>query len=421
MEELILDTPEAPVIVITRVGGDLRLAGWDQNQIQASSDDDQSLSLKADGQSGNFTVSAEADCNLHVPRLASIRLLHVGGDAKLKNVDGSLEIKFAAGNLKLRQVGPTEAAKVGGDLSAKKIAGAMMFNAGGDAAVGDVSGELQGRAGGDLFVRDAGGGVRVSAGGDAQVGGNFTSGSVYEVKAGSDVICRVPPGVSARIAVRSGGDISVDALGARIEGEARNKIVTLGSGAAEVSLSGGGDVFISTQPVDPDNLGEIGNTFGRDFGVIADELASQFEQMERQINERLSQIEFNGVPGIQADKLSAHIRQEVERAMDQARRRSATLRTRVEARLDAAEQKAERQAEKQERQGDKRRKTNSFIFKFDPLGRPPAPPKTGVPPKAPGSTVSDEERMAVLKMLEQGKISVEQAEKLLAALEGAGK
>jgi hypothetical protein len=34
--------------------------------------------------------------------------------------------------------------------------------------------------------------------------------------------------------------------------------------------------------------------------------------------------------------------------------------------------------------------------------------------------VSDEERMSILRMLEQGKINVAQAEKLLAALEGKG-
>jgi hypothetical protein len=32
--------------------------------------------------------------------------------------------------------------------------------------------------------------------------------------------------------------------------------------------------------------------------------------------------------------------------------------------------------------------------------------------------VSDEERMLILRMVEQGKISVEQAEKLLAAMDG---
>jgi hypothetical protein len=40
-----------------------------------------------------------------------------------------------------------------------------------------------------------------------------------------------------------------------------------------------------------------------------------------------------------------------------------------------------------------------------------------VPPVEP---VSDDERMTILRMVEQGKISVTDAEKLLSALEGKG-
>ena len=52
------------------------------------------------------------------------------------------------------------------------------------------------------------------------------------------------------------------------------------------------------------------------------------------------------------------------------------------------------------------------------VGRPPSPM---VPPPAPAPVnepVSDVERLAVLKMLESKKISLSEAEKLLAALEG---
>jgi hypothetical protein len=39
-------------------------------------------------------------------------------------------------------------------------------------------------------------------------------------------------------------------------------------------------------------------------------------------------------------------------------------------------------------------------------------------PTPPADPVSDEERMAILKMLQEKKITAEEAEKLLAALEG---
>ena len=40
------------------------------------------------------------------------------------------------------------------------------------------------------------------------------------------------------------------------------------------------------------------------------------------------------------------------------------------------------------------------------------------PPPPPSEPVSDEERLSILKMLQEKKISREEAEKLLAALEG---
>jgi hypothetical protein len=45
-------------------------------------------------------------------------------------------------------------------------------------------------------------------------------------------------------------------------------------------------------------------------------------------------------------------------------------------------------------------------------------PKPPTPPSSPSEPVSEDERMAILKMLAEKKISAEQAEQLLNALEG---
>ena len=49
------------------------------------------------------------------------------------------------------------------------------------------------------------------------------------------------------------------------------------------------------------------------------------------------------------------------------------------------------------------------------LERPSMPP---VPPRPPAEPVTDEERLTILKMLQDKKISLQDAEKLLSALEG---
>ena len=47
-------------------------------------------------------------------------------------------------------------------------------------------------------------------------------------------------------------------------------------------------------------------------------------------------------------------------------------------------------------------------------GFPPEPPK---PPRPPVEPVSEEERLVILRMVQENKISIEEAERLLAALE----
>ena len=100
MDQIILATGEAPEIVITSVGGDLRLQGWDQNQFQAESDDDRSLT--AEQKNGSIALVCSADCTVRVPRRASVRLLQIGGDARVKSVEAPVEIQNVGGDLVLR-------------------------------------------------------------------------------------------------------------------------------------------------------------------------------------------------------------------------------------------------------------------------------------------------------------------------------
>lgn len=434
MDELILDTNDSPEIYIESVGGDLRLNGWDQNQVQAETDDEDSLSLNNEG--GQIKLIAEQDCTVNVPRKSNVQIVHVGGDAKIKSVEGALQVNFVGGDLMLRQVGTAQVTHTGGDLNVKRMTGALSFQAGGDASIRSVSGNIEGNAGADLYLREIGGSVQVNGGGDVVISTPFAPGSAYAIKAGADAMCRVVVGTSAKFAIKAGGEISVDVVGARIEGNSRNKTVTLAEGAIPVAITAGGDVLISNLNADPDTMGEFGESFGNDFGVMAEELTSQIEaqmsqmesQIDRMINERLGQMDLSGL-GVNAEEIANRAKRAAERAAETARRKSANIRTRMESRIDDVEERAERASEKHERQGDRRRKTGSFFFKFDPhTPRPPVPPVPPRPPMpptrgpvVPPSPVSDEERMAVLKMLEEGKITVQQAETLLAALEGSNK
>jgi hypothetical protein len=63
-------------------------------------------------------------------------------------------------------------------------------------------------------------------------------------------------------------------------------------------------------------------------------------------------------------------------------------------------------------------KVGRFGATIDRPSVPPVPPIPPMPPRGGVDPVTDDERLVILKMLQDKKISLQEAEKLLAALEG---
>jgi hypothetical protein len=424
MDQIILDLQETSRIEVTRVEGDLRLSGWDQPQLMAEADE-QTLSVQAGD--GGCTVQAQSDCTLRVPRLAVVTIRQVGGDARAKSLDALLTIESVGGDLLLRQVGPAEIGRVGGDVSAKKIGGSLRLgNAGGDVSARSVEGSLHaGQVGGDLYARDVSGGVAAQTGGDAIVNLAATPPEPVFIRAGGDVIVRLAPGVTGRFAISAPGDIDIAVPDATVEGSGPTRRVSIGAAAEdapESTLSAGGDVTLAGLAADPDAMGDFGERFGDDMGVMAEEFAAQIEtqiesqmaDFERTISERLAGLNaVVGVGGAKAEALASRARRAAERVEEVARRKADSAQRRAEAAQRRAEAATHR-AEAAQRRSDVRRGHWASAFARVP---PPVPPRPPMPPAPPAEPVSEAERMLILQMLEQGKINVAEAEKLLAALE----
>ncbi len=440
MEYVTFVTGQDPEIILTQVGGDLRLFGWEQNQFQAEAEDAHSLEAQHEG--NRITLRATSDCTVRAPRLARLTLQHVGGDARVKSLSGPLEVGWVGGDLVLRQTAAVNVGTVAGDLNAKKIHGDLRIqSASADVSARSVTGEFVAEAvGGDLYLRDVGAGARADAGSDVILNLEFTPNHVYHFEAGGSILCRVPDNASANMKLESGGEISVSVPEAQVTGGPNDRTVVLGDGKAEVKLEAGGDISVTGLTADPDAMGEFGEHFGEEFGVMAEEFAAQIEsQVEAQIESQMADFEKNlqerlehlnvltgqaGHGRVDAEKIAARAREAAERAAEKARRQTEAAGRKAEAaqrRAEALARAAERRAE---RQAERTKRHVLFAWKSD-APRPPRPPTAPSPPRAPGSArptqpiepVSDEERMAILRMVEQKKISVAEAEKLLAALE----
>jgi hypothetical protein len=432
MENYVQETSAEPVIEITQVGGDLRVTGWEQNQVVAESDDAQGVSFEQDGD--QLRVAAQEDLTIRVPQAAQLSVRTVGGDARvIRMTSQKLAIGNVGGDLSLRQIGSANVGVVGGDVKAKHVLGDLQVgHAGGDLEAREVAGAFKsGNIGGDLYLVGVEGPIQAISGGDTTLSVTFKPEQEYSVQAGSDLSCRVGPEASARLTLMAGGEIELEVPAAQVSGNGNRKTVTLGSGAAVVSLRAGGDLQLTSQGYEAERLGDFGERFGKDFAAMAEEFGARIEStieaqmadFDRQMSEGLAGINFGPNPA-DAAKIAANARRAAERVQRATQQEAEAARRRAEKEAERAgriAEAAQRRAEAINRRVQQEHGRRGWPFGGD-APRPAQPPRPPAPPRpfasAPATEpVSDEERMMILHMVEQGKISVADAEKLLAALE----
>ena len=127
-------------------------------------------------------------------------------------------------------------------------------------------------------------------------------------------------------------------------------------------------------------------------------------QMTQQLNEQMSQLS-------EKINLAGLSPQEAEHIVKQALETSERETSRAQEKLRRAQQKLERKLESSRRRGPVADRRTRAYGRGD-WGLPPTPPQP------PSPQVSEEERLMILRMLEQKKITPDEAEQLLTALEG---
>ncbi|MEZ4710424.1 MAG: hypothetical protein R3A44_24695 [Caldilineaceae bacterium] len=411
---------DTPTIYIESIGGNLRIKGREGAQIVVRSDyDGVPITTTDDGEDAVRLSAFSGDCRLEAPPNASVKVGAIGGDADIKSLEGEIALERVGGNLRLRKVGPVHVANVGGDLKAKKVFGELIVEkTGGNAIALEIEGNLEiGKAGGDIVVARVEGDVAAKAGGNAKVRSAPEPGQVYRVDAGGDISCYLPADVSAAVKVSSRAR-TIKVRGWDIPHPTEDQDVhqfTLGAGEAELELNAGGNIALRAQSPAEEAASPFEYEFDFDFGP---DFQMEFDS------------DFGPFLSAWPQELSVRIQEKVQRAMRVAEEKVAEALRHAEERIARAEEQAERMGERQERRQERRHrhraKGRAGVYTSAQAGAAPgaefawtvqAPPPPPAPPKAPKAPqVSDEERMAVLRMVEEGKISVEQAEKLLQAL-----
>jgi len=410
-----IELDASKTIVVAAVEGDLSLEGWKRPDLLVETPADHDVEPERTDEA--VTLRCPGDCTLHVPHDADLHIERVDKDVRLASLTGAVKLDQVGASLKLRDVGETTASQVGANLSAKRVRGDLhVRSVGANASIGDVDGQVGVETvGGNLRLSAVSGGVTAKVGGNAKLDIAPVPWQVYEIQTGGNLRCTLPDEFNASLTLKSGAQsIRVKCPQKSETIRAGEHQLDFGAGDASISLRAGGKIdLICLGDVDWDSDDEF-EFNGEDFAAMAGELAQQAtEQVDahlKALNERLADLpkSFDDI-GLTEERL-AEIEEKIVKAQAQASQRaqevSEQVQQRLEQRLKQVQKKAERAAERAERKRRGRKKSTLDVDALIASARGESEP------------VSDEERMLILKMLEDGNIDVEQAEQLLAALEG---
>ncbi|HJQ14531.1 MAG TPA: hypothetical protein VJ830_07270 [Anaerolineales bacterium] len=361
----IISAGKTPKIRIEAIDGDLSVVGWDGEDILIKTDEDE-LTLQQNGDAVLF--SCTDDVSLRIPRDASLSIERIGGDMALRGVVGNVEIKDIDSDLSMRDVGSVAIDTIKADFSLRGAKGNLYVKSvGGDVSVRDVEGNVTfDSVADDMALRGARGNVKVNVGEDVVVYLEPRADGAYSITAGDDILLVLKPNANVTLSM-NGDAIDVDWPGIDNQQDMTERVLVLGDGSAKIALNAGGDIRVT-------NDAEAGNS-AEDFGNFAG-----------------MNFDWSGF----GERISRQVEQATARAAKRA---------------EEAARRVERHAERHARRWRGNIKSGPWNWEKGPGAFP-------VPPTPPSEPVAEEERLAILKMLAEKKITAEQAEQLLSALEG---
>lgn len=358
-----------PKIMIEFIEGDLSLVGWEGEDILLKGDEDE-MQFNQDGET--VSVSCQDDLSLRVPKAASVFVKKIVGDASIRGVMGGIQVQDIEGDLSIRDVNSVAVEKLHSDFSLRGAKGDLFVKSvDGDVSIREVDGNvLLESVVDDLALRDVRGNINANVAEDVVLYLNPQAGNVYSVNAGEDILLVMPPKANATLNL-NGDEIDIEWKGIPNDEDATNRVITLGDGSAIFTLTAGGDIRVTNQA----DAGETAEDFGNFAGI-----------------------------GMDWSGFGERISRRVEQATARAQRK-----------IDEATRRIEHKTRDIDRRSA-RFKGGLEVgrWKWD-FGLGSHPKGVPMPNKSP---VSDEERLVILKMLQEKKITAEEAEKLLASLEG---
>ena len=395
--------PPTVTVSVRQVTGNLRATGLGE--------------LNAEQVRGNLRLQAvsratlaEVYGNLRAEEIATLRIVGtVYGDANLKTVP-TIDIQNVRGNMQVKGSDQVRVSRTGGNLQAREVQGGLDIDkVGGNALLRSVGGALAlDQVAGNLVVKDLSGGAQVGRiGGNLVWNGALGTGCTYHFAADGNATLRLSEDTGAYVTLKAKGNLHTTAPLTGVRRDGASLYGTLGDGGSEVMVEAKGNVLLgSAQP----GIGaDLGEEISRQVeeGLQAIDLEAIGRQVGEEMEAAMSRLRVK-LEDVDWDRVGRQAEQAVEVAMSRMQRDVDRMVDRAAQHQEKIERKAEREASRRERQA---RRDN----RDRPEAEQDLPVETDHETPMPEPDL-DEERLSILRMVEQGQINPEEAEMLLDAL-----
>lgn len=434
--QTVLETSDTPEVTL-EVSSNLVVRGWDRPEVHARSSVEEDLRVQ---QEDNLIhIHSDSDCDLRVPHGTTLHVAAAHGETTIRDVHGPVTVGEASAKLNLRDVGETRVdiireaimardirgnlslGKVGGsanlrnisgDLNAESISGSLRFKG----IVGNLTAEVSGNA--TLKLDQISGDSNLKCYGATKIYLEPQPDQTHIIESYGSLTCRFPDEIDAQINLSSHGPVTVN-IGDLSRKEMEGQFTFhFGDSKSTLNLTSYGPVKLvgardsgGEEAFEVDFDFDFEEQFGELPGDIGERVSAQLEvqmealeyQLEAQMENLANLMDTAGLSEEVAERIQRRTQEKLARAQEKVRR----AQERAARKIAAAQSRAARQAERAAR---KKRDVHKHIHIPFLSGR-----DSGASESEP---VSEEERMMILNMLAENKISIEEAETLLAALEG---
>ncbi|MEM7332500.1 MAG: hypothetical protein AAF490_10440, partial [Chloroflexota bacterium] len=276
----------------------------------------------------------------------------------------------------------------------------------GDLGLKSVGGDIHvGQGHRDIILRNIGGKVTVEqTQGDIRLYGSLSA-TEHTLSADRDIILRWPSNAPLNLVAHAPKIKNRLPLEKVIENE-DGIVGSIGDGKTHLTLNANGRIILNEEQL-VDARWEMPNDsdFNFDFSFDLEGITNQLrDRFSTEINRFSSEIESKLGPDF-GEELSERLSQKLERAANRVEQAASKAAQQAERSATRATAKAERAAQRARRQAE-------YTTRRSP-GRPPGSGKSANPPSQPSTT---EEKLEILKMVEKGIITPDEAATLLEAL-----